>query len=922
MAESAPLEIADLRLRQQLERVMAASRYAGKLCQQEPRLLQALLDSGDLQRSYPEQRLQQLVREYLADCADRPQLLRQLRRLRQREWLRILWRDCCGLADTVETTRDLSLLAEACVEQSLEFLQRELAAQHGEPRDANGEAQHLLVIALGKLGGRELNLSSDIDLILAYPEAGRTDKGLENHQFFLQLSQRLVSTLEQVTSDGFVFRVDLRLRPFGRDGALAMSIAALEEYYQGHGRDWERYALVKARVISGDPPQARLLMETLRPFVYRHYLDYGAIESLRKLKAMIVAENRRHGLATDLKLGPGGIREVEFIVQCFQLIRGGRQPELQRQALLAALASCEETGCLAADVVAELRAAYLFLRDAEHAIQGYDDQQTQRLPDSEAARAALLAALDFPTWEDFAGELQRHRDNVSRHFAGLIAPAEGADPAVRPASPWPSSLDPESLSAAGFGEARRVSEQLREFQDSSRVRYLQQESSLRLDQFMPEFLGACLAADDPELALQRVLPLVQAVVRRSAYLVLLLENPAALRELIALCSASPWIAERLSSQPALLDELLDSTSLYSAVDREAQTQALRQQSSRLPEHDLEVQLEILGYFKAARQLSVAAAEVMGHLPLMQVSDRLTELAEVVVEQALAVAWRELTAKHGRPGRAGSGSGFAVIGYGKLGGIELGYDSDLDLVFIYDAAQQGQTDGERPLDHAQFYLRLGQRLIQILTARSAMGPLYEIDMRLRPSGSSGMLVASFAAYREYQLHSAWTWEHQALVRARFIAGDDELGQRFSEFRSEVLQQPRDLAKLAEDVVQMRERMRAQLHPGERGASGKFHLKQGRGGMVDIEFMVQYAVLAWSHQAPQLARWSDNVRILEALSEAGRFTEQQARELTEAYIGYRTLVHQLALQREPEELDPEQSGRAAVLALWEQLLGAVG
>ena len=416
-----PIEISNAGTRRQFDRVMAASRYASQLCRQTPQLVQALIESGDLEISYAEDWYQWELHTRLQGCVDRPGLHKELRQLRQREWLRIVWRDFCRLADTMETTRDLSLLAEACVEQAQQFLHRELVEEHGQPRGPDRKRQQLLVLAMGKLGGRELNLSSDIDLIFVYPEAGVTDAGLGNQEFFLRLGQRLITALEQVTEDGFVFRVDMRLRPYGRSGALVIPFAALEEYYQGLGRDWERYALIKARAISGEPALHRALMEILHPFVFRRYLDYGAIESLRNMKASIEAETHRRELIKDVKLGPGGIREVEFIAQCFQLIRGGRCAALRQRQCLETLDACAEEACLPPSAVSELKAAYLFLRNVEHAIQGYDDQQSQLVPDSKEARAALLIALDFASWDEFESELSRHRDRVSGHFAGLIA---------------------------------------------------------------------------------------------------------------------------------------------------------------------------------------------------------------------------------------------------------------------------------------------------------------------------------------------------------------------------------------------------------------------------------------------------------------------------------------------------------------------
>jgi glutamate-ammonia-ligase adenylyltransferase len=730
--------------------------------------------------------------------------------------------------------------------------------------------------------------------------------------------------------------MDMRLRPYGQSGALVLNFAAMEEYYQDQGRDWERYALIKARVITGPADQGHLLMKSLQPFIYRRYIDFGVIESLRSMKEMINAEMRRRGLQDDVKLGPGGIREVEFIAQCFQLIRGGRSSALRQRELLKVLDALVEEGCLPAEAAQELKTAYLFLRDTEHAIQGYEDKQTQKLPSAAAAREALLLSLGFANWQDFNDTLQAHRDRVSSHFARLIEAPEGGDDAGSGKLLWPDDIDATGLADLGFEEADKVANLLLELRDSSRLRHLQAESRQRLDQFMPQLLTACASHQQSSVVLTRLLPLVQAVVRRSAYLVLLLENPQALDELVLLCAASPWISAELTRSPVLLDELLDPRSLYSAPDKSALDQALRQQLARLAPDDLGANMDALRYFKSAQVLHIAASELTGRLPLMQVSDKLTYLAEVIVAQALRMAWLDMTGKYGCPQPKESTDtdepvadfpadcGFAVIGYGKLGGIELGHGSDLDLVFVYDNSKAAVTDGERSLDTTVFYTRLGQRIIHILDARTAMGQLYDVDMRLRPSGESGMLAASFKGFRDYQLDKAWTWEHQALVRARFICGDPAVGERCGEVRREVLRQVRDEAELGREVVEMRQRMRTHLLPANAAEKGEFHLKHGHGGIVDIEFIVQYAVLAWSHRFGDLTLWSDNIRILETLQLRGLFTEQESQSLIAAYIDYRSVAHQQALQQQPGVVDDGQfvSQRDAVTAKWMDLLGAMG
>ena len=909
----------------QLARVLACSPFVADLARRKPAMLLDLLQGGQLQRSLEEAAFRAELRGMLA--AEGAELVPVLRHYRQRHMLRIVWRDFCRLADTLETVRDTSLLAEASIAEALEVSQAAQEQRFGVPRGrASGERQQLIVLAMGKLGARELNVSSDIDLIFAYPEAGATDGGkrpISNEEFFIKVGQAVINALDQVTAEGFVFRVDMRLRPYGESGALVHNFAALEEYYQDQGRDWERYALIKARPVTGDPERAAQLMDALRPFVYRRYVDFGVIESLRGMKQMISAEVRRRGLQEDVKLGHGGIREVEFIAQCFQLIRGGRDLGLQQRELLNVLEECAVLGCLPREAVEELRAAYLFLRDSEHAIQGYADKQTQALPQDTLARQAMATVMGFGDWDEYLQALERHRSRVALHFEGLIAPPEeeSVEQAVEELPLWGEGLCAEALAALGYREPEQSLERLLQLQGSTRVITLQAEGRARLEQFMPQLVRACAEADDPDLALERVLPLVVAVLRRSAYLVLLLENPPALDELVTLCAASPWIADQISRHPVLLDELLDRANLYSAPDKGLLQDELRQQVARLAVDDLEAQMEALRYFKASHILRVAASELSGRLPLMKVSDKLTWIAEVIVEQVLAVAWADLTKKYGEPARAGSGYGFSVFGYGKLGGIELGYGSDLDLVFVCDGAQ-GSTDGERSIHNTVFYTRLGQRMIHILETRTSLGQLYEVDMRLRPSGESGMLVTTVQGFRNYQQESAWTWEHQALVRARFVAGDPEVAAEVEAIRRDVLCQARDPAEVAREVQKMRARMREHLLPNEQAREGEFHLKQGRGGIVDIEFMVQYGVLAWSHREPELARWSDNVRILEALGQAGLFEQQECDTLTEAYLAYRSAAHQLALQHQPDIVPADRFAdlRAAVSAQWERLFAS--
>ena len=914
-----------------LARVGALSDFVAEQIARDPEAFLELADSGELERALAPGELREQVAAVRAGCDEENELGRRLRRYRNRQQLRIIWRDLTRQADLEETCRDLSDLADACVDLAYQWLYPRHCEQFGTPIGRrSGQPQHLVVLGMGKLGAFELNLSSDIDLIFGYPEGGETEgvrRPLDNQEFFTRLGQRLIKALDAITVDGFVFRVDMRLRPYGSSGPLVYSFNALEQYYQDQGRDWERYAMIKARVVGGDQAAGRQLLAMLRPFVYRRYLDFSAIEALRAMKLLIQQEVRRKGMADNIKLGAGGIREVEFIAQAFQLIHGGRDLSLQQRPLLKVLATLEGQGYLPPAVVAELRDGYRFLRYVEHALQAIADRQTQMLPDDAQDRARVACIMGFADWDGFLERLNHWRSRVDWHFRQVIADpdeeegaGEGTCIGAEWLPLWEEALDEEAacrqLADAGFAEPLVAWRRLADLRHGSQVRAIQRIGRERLDVFMPRLLAQAVEQDDPDLVLERVLPLVEAVARRSAYLVLLTENPGALQRLLVLCAASPWIAEQIARFPLLLDELLNEGRLFKPPQAPELAAELRERLTRIPEDDLEQQMEALRHFKLAHSLRVAASEIAGTLPLMKVSDYLTWLAEAILDQVLALAWRQMVSRYGTPRRS-DGSlcdpDFIIVGYGKVGGIELGHGSDLDLVFIHDGDPQAETDGAKPIDGAQFFTRLGQRIIHLLTTQTTSGQLYEVDMRLRPSGASGLLVSSLGAFERYQRHEAWTWEHQALIRARVLVGSPRVGAAFEQVRAAVLGQPRDLARLRAEVSEMRAKMRDNL--GTRltaagtaanafDAEVPFDLKQDAGGIVDIEFMVQYAALAWSHQYPQLLRWTDNIRILDELGAAGLLPEADARLLQEVYKAYRSAAHRLALQKQPGVVSGDQ------------------
>lgn len=866
---------------------------------------------------------------------------RSLRMFRHQHLIRIIYRECNGLDSLAETTLALTSLASEMISASLAWHYPRLCEQLGMPVGRHsGLPQPMIVLGMGKLGAWELNLSSDIDLIFAFPESGATnsERQLDNQQFFTRLGQKLIASLDTVTVDGFAFRVDMRLRPHGDSGALVSNFNAIEDYYQTQGRDWERFAMIKARPVAwvGQEGAAAAgeLMNLLTPFTYRKYVDFSAFDSLRDMKNLINREVHRKGLQDDVKLGAGGIRELEFIGQAFQLIRGGRDPELRERRVLPLLDVLVQMELIPASAQAALAEAYVFLRHAEHMIQAQQDRQTQQLPQEDALRERLALAMGFPGWPQFWQALEQHRALVHQEFRAVISSPDDEDEAAEEVDiqHWASFLAglPEAsvaeawIAEQGFDDPSGVHKHLQDLYSQRAVSLMQAQGRERLDRFMPRLM-ALLAQQAPQVeTFSRVLKLVLAVVRRSAYLVLLIENPAAMAQLVSLCSASAWIADQLARHPALLDELLDVRSLYSPPDRTQLADELRQATLRINRDDQEAQMEALRYFRLAHGLRVAASEVAGVLPLMKVSDYLTWLAEAILEYVQQLAWEEMVARHGFPSRAGQpveAPEFCVVGYGKLGGIELGHGSDLDLVFVHNTELAGYTTGDRSIDNQSFYIRMGQKMIHILNTQTVSGQLYEVDMRLRPSGNSGLLVTSLAAFEKYQRGEAWTWEQQALVRARAICGSTELMQAFEALRLTLLCVPRELDKLANDVVQMREKMRQSLGSGNKPG---FHLKQDTGGIVDIEFMVQYAALAWAHQVPALVRYSDNIRILGCLEDADLLAATDVANLITAYKAYRSMGHALALQRQSVTLDDSQfrTERNAVENLWQRLFGAAG
>ncbi|TAN05980.1 MAG: bifunctional [glutamate--ammonia ligase]-adenylyl-L-tyrosine phosphorylase/[glutamate--ammonia-ligase] adenylyltransferase [Rhodanobacteraceae bacterium] len=811
-----------------------------------------------------------------------------LRRFRHAEALRLVFRDVNGLDEVTDTLAGTTDLYEVLIAAALDRAEAAARARYGTPRNAAGAPQQLIVFALGKLGGGELNFSSDVDLVLAYPDAGTTDgaRPLDNAEFFARVARDFVKLLAEVTADGIVARVDLRLRPFGESGPVAASFAAMEQYYQREGRDWERYAWIKARPVAGDITAGKRLLETLRPFVYRRYFDYTALAGLRDMKALIDAEVRRRDLADDLKLGAGGIREIEFVVQLQQLIRGGRDAALRTRGLLPTLRVCVARGYLAQRRAHILRDAYLFLRQLENRVQMFGDQQVHALPSDPAARARIALALDQPGWPGLASALRAQRAQVSEVFADVLRPDADAEPAVERESSagdgvrlWQQvrdgHLDAAGLVAAGFPAPEQGLDALRQV---AGMRGLSARGARRIEQLMPSLIDAAAATSAPVAALVRLCRLVQAVARRSAYLALLQEQPAARARVAALCADSAFLAERVIAQPLLLDDVLAPRVDHLAHGAASVRAALRQQLAAVQAGgDAEAVLAAIAEWRGSYRMRTGLAFRDGALDAVATARALAELAAAVIGAVLDLAEHELAVQHGR--LPGGDSGMAVLGYGSLGGNELGFNSDLDLVFVYDAARgEAVSDGARPLDGVRWYARLAQRVVHWLSAPTRGGRLYEVDTRLRPDGGKSLLVASLPAFIAYQRERAWTWEQQALVRARAVAGDAALAAAFAQGRSATLSRRRDREEVVADVCRMRAEWRKQR---DRSGAGVLDLKQGAGALLDIQFLLQGLVLLHAAAQPGLIACGDTPSLLAACVASGILSAADAEALHTAH-----------------------------------------
>lgn len=844
-----------------------------------------------------------------------------LRLYRHKSIIRILFRDVNQLDSTQETLAALSQLAELCIQTAVTYHTQGFEEEFGNALDNAGTPQSLLTIAMGKLGGQELNFSSDIDVIFAYASAGETQGGkrnIEHQAYFSRIAQKVIASLNQATADGFVYRVDTRLRPYGDSGPIVMSLPAMEIYYQSQARDWERYAMVKARLVTGNENEQAAFQAIQKPFVYRRYIDFGVIESLRQMKALVAKEVTQKGFQDHIKLGPGGIREVEFLVQMQQLIHGGKKVALQTPSLYQAFDALKELGLYAHDTIDTLIQNYEFLRLAENHLQAYKDQQNHQLPQNELAQSALATSLDYPNWQALKTDITAACDKIELIFSSITLDGPTHETAEKnTGTQWlemTTKGDQVPQWLQHYEDAETLLNLLQHIKKSRTYAQLNTQNQKRFDGLMEQLLIEAKAFS--EQSFRRLLRLMDAIAGRAPYLALLSENPRALKRLAELFDKSNWIAEQIRLHPLLLDEVLDSRQLYAPFERSALETELNAHLKGYHQHT-EAQMEVLRQFKLSRHLRTAAAEVMKNLHIMKASDALTFTAEVITEAALTLAWQDVASQYGAPAKQAL-SGFGLIAYGKLGGLELSYQSDLDLVFLVsDKALKGSTEGENSRDNSFFYNKVIQKFLHYCHTTTHSGKLYEVDTRLRPSGSAGLMVSSVNSFEKYQQSSAWTWEHQALVRARFICGDSSIELHFNDIRQKVLCQKRHSEELKKSIVEMRQKM-SESTMAERKTLSR-QIKHQPGGLIDIEFLVQYLVLKHAHQYPDLATYSDNIRQLDALRDNKILKTEEADSLQEAYLSMRQITHWCALNKD-FELDKKdgitlEHNRDVVTGCWQ-------
>lgn len=964
--EIEPNQVAALAM---LGKVWACSDFVARNCIRYPAIFYQLQEEGfALERSIANYR--ELVTHVVTASKDEIELISALRVLRQQEMLRIAWRDLNDLADLKTIFQELTDFAEAVVAVVLQYLEQQQAEIFGMPVAANGEEQPLLVFAMGKMGGGELNFSSDIDLIFSFAENGETTgpRRKSFYEFYLAVIRKLVKVLNDVTAEGFVYRVDTRLRPFGESGPMAMSFSGIEQYYQLQGRDWERYAMIKAKLITGSDSDRQYLLSMLTPFVYRRYLDFSMLDSIREMKAMISAQMKRKGMINNVKLGKGGIREIEFIGQTLQLIRGGSEPELRARSIIKVLTLLAEKNYLQKKEVKQLIAAYWFLRKVENRLQMYNDKQTHTLPDDELPKQRLCLAMGMQNWSELIEELALHQDAVDRVFQYLISPIDETEEVkISPFSlfwqrVWQdTAVDEKSddglkqyLLDMGYSRVELIERSIIQLHASPQIKHLAGDSSRLMAQLMESLVEKIADYPEQESLLDRVSRIIKALAGRKVYISMLNEYPTIQLQMLTLCDTSEWFAERLVKYPILLDSLLSSAETFrqNYDDQDDIKQLLALELARVVPHgrgvygakngidthdgaieeDVEQLMDRMRQFKRKSVFSVAMLDVFYEEPVELVSDQLTELANVLLEKIMDLCWQAMVRKHGEPTCVIDGNEFkptiSIVAYGKMGGNELGYGSDLDIIFLHNSAGKKQVtlgrheagknnQGGKAIDNQSFFARVAQRVIHFLNTRTYAGILYEADTRLRPNGQSGLMVSSIAAFETYQQEKAWTWEHQALIRARFVTdnlqGGSPIEQEFDRIRSSVLRQEREPDKLLQEVVEMREKMRTHL---SRKSSG-FDIKQDAGGLVDIEFITQAGVLIHAQQHADCIKHTATLELINELKTVGWYSSDEAIILANAYRYFRKLKNWQKLQCKADESEVNLH-RDKVITIWHRVM----
>jgi len=925
-----------LQHKQEILAVWYASPFIRRVSMSQPRFLQSLLANNELNKNYGIVEYQHFLSETFVNIESVGQLQRRLRKKRVAAFARIAWRDVKQYTSVQQTLNELSFFAEVCIQGTLQWCFEWLQSQTKSDDFVKKLKQEIVIFALGKLGGGELNFSSDVDIVFAYVDQAenKSEEVQQGHvgqasEFYLRVVQLFIKVLSEQTQDGFVFRVDTRLRPFGDSGSLIPSFSSIDQYFQIHGRDWERYAWQKARVIAGDQQAGEQFLHEITPFIYRRYLDYGAMQSLRKMKALIDTKARQEVAKENLKIGFGGIREIEFIAQMFQLIYGGKDVSLRLHSTLRALEQLEVQGLLSSDWAAKLTKAYLFLRKLENALQLRDDQQIHSLPSDHKQQEHYVYLLGMKNWQEFYAEYEKQTNIVNVIYQSLLKSEESTDAEEIEfggfSNIWLQMNDKEFcldvLTKYFEADANKIYQQLHDFQQSSLVKKLIPVARERLDGFVPMFLQQLLQFEEPLQVFNRFLNILKKIVQRSTYVALLVENKNKLASLFKLIDASSWIAQYLATHPLLLDEVL-------GMDEDYEPPSVTEMQSQLTislantDDGLERFMESLREFKHAQMIQIAAADVVESFPIMKVSDHLSWLAEVCISSAVQYAYKELKNKYGNPQCVADSQTYVpevlIVEYGKLGGLELGYGSDLDVVFLHNSVGEScKTSGENQIHNDVFFTRLVQRTIHILSALTAGGKVFDTDLRLRPHGESGPIICSLAAYENYLMNDAWLWELQALVRARAITGSRALQDNFIETRQKILCQERKVDDVRVSIVDMRNKM---LEAKASKSLADFNIKNDTGGLVDIEFIVQFLVLSYAYKHPEICRHTDNIRILDACSQAGLLERENAQELKEIYLRYRKYLHQLSLKllSEVVDIDLFASERGVVQNYWASLL----